>query len=76
MADEVLTKHGKEMFAHNGLLYVSDKTSKVDSALKFWRCEQRHRCKARLHTKAGEVVRELNNHSHEASAGQESRGDP
>ena len=70
MAEEILTKRGKEKFAHNGFLYVFDKTSEADNELKFWRCEQKNRCKARLHTKAGEVMRELNNHSHEASAAQ------
>ncbi|GCC40100.1 hypothetical protein chiPu_0024094 [Chiloscyllium punctatum] len=70
MAEEVLTKRGKENFAHNGFLYIFDKTSKVGSNLKLWRCEQNNRCKARLHTKAGEVVRELNSRSHEASAAQ------
>ena len=32
MDEEVLTKHGKEKFAHNGFFYVFDKTSKADSA--------------------------------------------
>ena len=70
MAMEVLRKRGKEKFAHNGFLYVFDKTSKTDNELKYWRCEQKNRCKARLHTKAGEMVRELNSHSHEACAAQ------
>ena len=69
MAMEVLTKRGKEKFAHNGFLYVFDKTSKTDE-LKYWRCEQKNRCKARLHTKAGEVVKELNSHWQEACAAQ------
>ena len=68
MADNILTKRGKEKFTHNGFLYVFDKASKADSELKYWRCEQKNRCKARLHTKAGEVVLELNSHSHEACA--------
>ena len=71
MTVEVLTKRGKEKFAHNGFLDVFDKTSKTDNELKYWRCEQKNRCKARLHTKVGEVVRELNSHSHEACAAQE-----
>ena len=70
MAMEVLTKHGKEKFAHNGFLYVFDKISKTDNELKYWRCEQNNLCKARVHTKAGEVVRKLNSHSHEACAAQ------
>lgn len=70
MAEEVLTKRGKEKFVHNGFLYVFDKASNANRELKFWHCEQKNRCKARLHTKAGEVIRELNSHSHEASAAQ------
>ena len=65
---KVLTKRGKEKFAHKGFLYVFDSTSKDDKELQFWRCEQKNRCKARLHTKAGKVQKELNSHSHEASA--------
>ena len=70
MAMEVLTKRGMENFVHTGFLYVLDKTSKTDDELKYWRCEQKNRCKARLHTKGGEVMRELNSHSHEACAAQ------
>ena len=70
MGEEVLTIRGKEKFALNGFLYVCDKTNKTDNELKYWRCEKKNRCKARLHTKAGEVVRALNSHSHEACAAQ------
>ena len=41
MAMEILTKRGKEKFAHNRFLYVFDKTSKTDNELKYWRCEQK-----------------------------------
>ena len=41
MAMEVLTKRGKEKFAHNGFLYVFGKTRKTDNELKYWRCEQK-----------------------------------
>ena len=40
-AMEILTKRGKEKFAHNGFLYVFDKTRKTDYELKYWRCEQK-----------------------------------
>ena len=70
MAEEVLTKRGKKKFALNGFLYVFDKTSKTDNELKYWCCEEKNCCKARLYTKAGEVVRELNSHSHKACAAQ------
>ena len=70
MAMEVLTKGGKEKLAHNGFLYMFDKTSKTDNELKYWRYEQKNCCKARLHAKTRERVRELNSHSHEACAAQ------
>ena len=69
MAMEVLTKRRKEKFAHNGFLYVFDKTSNTDK-LKYWRCEQKNCCKARLNAKAGKVMGELNSHSHEDCAAQ------
>ena len=70
MANEVLTKRGNEKFVHNGYLYVFDKISKANNELKFWRCERKNRCKARLHTIAGEVVEEMHSHTHEPSAAQ------
>ena len=42
----------------------SKKTSKRDQDLLFWRCDQVGRCGARIYTKHGAVVKELNVHSH------------
>uniref|UniRef100_A0A6P7GQI5 Uncharacterized protein LOC114340917 n=1 Tax=Diabrotica virgifera virgifera TaxID=50390 RepID=A0A6P7GQI5_DIAVI len=36
--------------------------------LKFGRCERRGMCKARIHTKNGEIIKKVNLHSHDASA--------
>ncbi|KAF2883140.1 hypothetical protein ILUMI_23034 [Ignelater luminosus] len=55
-------------FHHNGYLYVFDKTSKSDVSVKFWRCKQIGRCNARLHTRDAKVIKQLNFHSHAASA--------
>jgi hypothetical protein len=49
-------------------VYIFDKVSAKDDNLKFWRCEERGRCKARIHTFEGEVIKKLNVHSHDASA--------
>ena len=68
MALDILSKRGKEKFSHNGYLYIFDKMSKSDIAIKFWRCEQVGRCRGRIHTSDGEVVKEINTHSHISSA--------
>ena len=70
MAEEISRKRGKEKKFHKGFLYGFDKTSKADSEVKFRRCEQKNRCKARLYSKDAYMVRELNSHSHDASAAQ------
>ena len=45
-----------------------DKQSKKDPGIKFWRCERKNNCKARIHTKNDVVITEVNEHSHGASA--------
>ena len=62
MEGDILTKRGRSKVIHDGYLFIFDATSKSDSELKFWRCEQKDRCKVRLHMKDGEVIR------HEPSA--------
>lgn len=68
MEEQILSKRGREKYRYDGHLYVFDKASKSDNSVKFWRCEQMGRCKARLHTKNGEVIKQLNLHSHGAAA--------
>ena len=65
---DILSKRDREKFSHNGFLYVFDRESQSEVGVIFWRCERRRRCKARVHVKAGEVIREINIHTHEASA--------
>ena len=59
------SNRGAEKFVHEGFIYIFDKASKRDEK-KFWRCEQKDRCKARLHTLDGLVVNTLNDHSHDS----------
>ena len=41
---------------------------KKDPIIKFWRCQRKNNCKARIHTKDDVVITEINEHSHSASA--------
>ena len=66
--EEVLSQRGKQKFPHNGFLFVFEKRSKRDQDLLFWRCDHVGRCGARIHTKHGTVVKELNIHSHNPCA--------
>lgn len=68
MEANILSKRGRNKVIHDGYLFIVDATSKRDPELKFWRCEQKDRCKVRLHMKDGKVIRQLNEHTHEASA--------
>ena len=63
----VLSQRSKEKFSHDGYLYIFDKISKTDSNLMFWRCDQLGRCKVRIHTRFGNVVKFLNTHTHDSS---------
>ena len=45
-----------------------DKHSKKDPIIKFWQCERKNDCKARIHTKDDVVITEINEHFHGASA--------
>ncbi|KAK4882924.1 hypothetical protein RN001_006243 [Aquatica leii] len=69
MDRQIQSKRGVEKFTYNGFIYVFDKCSKGDDSLKFWRCERRGRCNARLHTRDGNVLKETANHAHDSSVG-------
>ncbi|CAH1110689.1 unnamed protein product [Psylliodes chrysocephalus] len=64
----ILTERGKDKFSANGYLYVFDGVCKSDENVKFWRCERRGRCKARIHTKNNSIIKEVNVHTHDFSA--------
>ena len=63
----ILTQRGRRKIAYNGFLYIYDKDSRTDNSLQFWRCEKRGHCKARLYVRDGKVVKQVNDHLHEAS---------
>ena len=64
----VLSEKGREKFTYNRFIYVSDKCSKIDETVKFWRCEQRGHCSGRIHTKHNMVIKGIDTHSHEVDA--------
>lgn len=68
MEHQIVSERGKEKYSKNGFIYVFDKLSKSDCTVKFWRCERRQTCKARIHTQNGDVIKETNQHTHDSSA--------
>lgn len=67
MECQILSRQGKEKFAVNGYLFVFDRTSSCGTT-KFWRCERKSECKARIHTRDGIVIKTVNEHIHDSSA--------
>src|ERR1043165_4094040 len=69
--ETVESKRGKGKFMHEGFLYVFDRFN-ADHSKKFWRCELKNECKARLHTTADndQVLMKMNQHSHGRDAAQ------
>ncbi|KAF0992090.1 hypothetical protein HZS_2640 [Henneguya salminicola] len=60
----VQSKRGKEKLNHEGHFYMFDKLSAFRSK-KFWRCELKNECKARLHTTVYNLfLMQINQHSH------------
>ena len=68
MADSVKSKRGREKFCHDGYIYRFEKHSKTQDQVKFWRCHEDGRCKARIHTLEREVIKKINEHTHPPSA--------
>ena len=62
---EIASNKGGRKFAHDGYLYDFDKPS-ADGETLFWRCKEKGRCKARIHTKNGDVVNTFGAHSHDS----------
>lgn len=69
--EAVQSKRGKEKVTYEGNAYVFDKFS-ADHSTKFWRCERKNECKARLHTSTdnGQVLMQKNQHNHGSDAAQ------
>ena len=45
-----------------------NKHRKKDPIIKFWRCERKYDCKARIHTMDNVVITKINEHLHGALA--------
>ncbi|KAF0985730.1 hypothetical protein HZS_2520, partial [Henneguya salminicola] len=68
--ENVQSKRGKEKLNYEGHFYVFDKLS-ADRSKKFWRCELKNECKARLLTTGTNMVLvQMNQHSHGSDAAQ------
>lgn len=69
MAPQTLSQRGRVKFTSDGYIYIFDRVG-ADQITKFWRCEKRRQCKARVHVKDGEIIKFVNVHSHAADAAQ------
>lgn len=66
MENFTLTQRGRECFVYDGFVFTFDR-SNVDGDIKFWRCQAKNvNCKARLHTRDGEVIKMMNVHNHDS----------
>jgi len=63
----IFSSRGRPKLASDGYLYIFDRDAK-DGKTKYWRCDQKNHCRARVHTIDGNVVRQVGLHSHDASA--------
>ena len=66
MAIPLRTKRGHEYFIDSGFKYIHDRES-ANGLIRFWRCEFKNTCKARIHTRNGIVVKRLNEPNHESN---------
>lgn len=64
MSNQVNSKRGKKKFIESGFSYIFDKLS-ADEATAFYRCEQKDRCKARVHVQNKQVTKRIQDHTHE-----------
>ena len=72
MASAILSKRGKEKYAHDGYVYIFGRYA-ADKISQFWRCERKGCCKARIHVRYGGLIKQINEHSHAASASEVER---
>ncbi|KAK4882668.1 hypothetical protein RN001_005987 [Aquatica leii] len=64
----IQSQRNRAKFYNGGYFYVFDKLC-ADGETKFWQCEQRRQCKVRVHVQNGAVIKTLNVHTHDSSAG-------
>ncbi|VDO98568.1 unnamed protein product [Soboliphyme baturini] len=62
-----LSKRDRKKFPSEGFHYFFGRNS-ANGTKKFWSCEQKGRCKARIHTTGTTVVMEIGERSHDNSA--------
>ncbi|XP_064097259.1 FLYWCH transcription factor 2-like [Macrobrachium nipponense] len=73
VASGILSQRDKGKFVRDGYTYGFDRHG-ADNSTEFWRCERRRLCKARIHVKNGEIVKNINDHSHNADPAQVEKG--
>lgn len=64
---DLISQRGKAKLAIDGNIYVFDRNSAKEE-IEFWICEERGRCKARIHVKNGVIIKKINEHSHDSVA--------
>ena len=57
-------KGGRTLLA-DGYVYFVDKEN---NGKIIWRCQERHTCKARVHTEEDSITKRINEHTHAPSA--------
>ena len=68
MEQTIQSQRGRVKFSHEGYIYRFDKESKTQAGVKFWRCHEDGRCRARIHTLQEAVLKKINEHTHPPSA--------
>ena len=67
MAERLISEKGREKFVEDGHTYSYEKLSK-DGETRFWKCDRRSTCKARIHILGGRVTKRVNTHTHPGDA--------
>lgn len=70
MAQAIETFRGREIYVHDGYMYIFDAFS-ANKLKKFWRCRYKDSCKARIHTivETNKFLKRVNEHStHDSEA--------
>lgn len=60
----VTSEKRKQRYVDGNYIFWDDGRSKTNHTLRFWRCNRRPNCKARLHTIDDRVVNRINDHTH------------
>lgn len=63
----ILSEKGKKILIFNGYEFYHDKTN-LKSKNVIWKCKNVKTCKTRLHVTNDEIIKEIGQHDHAASA--------